>query len=50
MIVAGDPQKSRLIQAVRYDEDMQMPPDGKLTDVEIAVLTEWVSRSTLAAI
>jgi hypothetical protein len=46
-LVPGDAQKSLLIQAVRYeDKDIQMPPnkDGgkKLTDSQIAVLTEWV--------
>ena len=45
-IVAGNPDKSLLIQAVRYkDEDLQMPPKGeKLSDQQIADLTEWVRR------
>jgi mono/diheme cytochrome c family protein len=44
VIVAGDPEKSRLIQAVRYhDENLQMPPKGKkLTDEQIENLTAWV--------
>lgn len=47
VLVPGDAGKSLLIQAVRYDDkDTQMPPnkDGgkKLTDAQIAVLTEWV--------
>jgi hypothetical protein len=46
-LVPGDAEKSLLIQAVRYeDKDTQMPPnkDGgkKLSDAQIAVLTEWV--------
>ncbi len=42
-IVTGDPEKSRLITAIGYlDEDMAMPPKGKLADDEIAILTEWV--------
>src|ERR1043166_3936528 len=43
-IVPGDPEKSRLIKAVRYtDPDLQMPPkDRKLSDAEIADLTTWV--------
>jgi cytochrome c553 len=45
-IVAGKPDESLLIQAVRYkDEDLQMPPKGeKLSDQQIADLTEWVRR------
>ncbi len=42
-IIPGDPDHSLLIQAVRYENDnMQMPPDEKLSDVEIASLEEWV--------
>jgi len=43
-IVPGDPDKSLLIQAVRYlDEDLQMPPKGeKLSDDKIADLVAWV--------
>ncbi len=45
-VVPGKPDESLLIQAVRYkDEDLQMPPKGeKLSDREIADLTEWVRR------
>jgi mono/diheme cytochrome c family protein len=38
----GDPEASRLIEAVRYDGETQMPPKGKLSEAEIATLTEWV--------
>ncbi len=47
-IVPGDPEKSLLIQAVRYgDKDTRMPPqkdgvDRKLSDAQIAALEEWV--------
>ena len=45
-LVAGKPDESLLIQAIRYaDPDLQMPPKGeKLSDEEIAALTEWVRR------
>ncbi len=45
-IVPGNPDDSLLVQAIRYkDEDLQMPPKGeKLSDREIADLTEWVRR------
>ena len=43
-IVAGDPDKSLLIKAVRYtDPDLQMPPKNKkLSESQIADLTAWV--------
>lgn len=42
---SGDPEMSRLISAVRYnDENLQMPPDGKIPDEEIAILADWVKR------
>ena len=43
--VSGDVEKSLLVQAIRYDnENVQMPPAGKLPEAEIAVLSEWVRR------
>ncbi len=41
-VVPGDPEHSPMIQAIRYAEDPKMPPDGKLSDGEIALLTAWV--------
>jgi len=42
-VVPGDLAKSLLIQAVKYDDkDLQMPPEGKLSDLEIADLKTWV--------
>jgi mono/diheme cytochrome c family protein len=45
-VVPGKPNESLLIKAIRYaDEDLQMPPKGeKLSDQQIADLTEWVRR------
>jgi mono/diheme cytochrome c family protein len=45
-IIAGEPDKSLLIQAVRHaDPDLQMPPnEKKLTAAEIADLEAWVQR------
>jgi hypothetical protein len=41
-IVPGDPEKSSLIRAIRYADEIQMPPKGKLPDEVIAHLTDWV--------
>lgn len=44
-LVPGDPDKSLLIRSVRYtQEHLQMPPKGKLSDVQIADLTRWVKE------
>jgi hypothetical protein len=43
VIVAGDVEKSRLIQAIRWtDADFAMPPKGKLTPQQIERLEQWV--------
>jgi hypothetical protein len=42
-----DPQKPAgglLLDVVRYNADIQMPPEGKLSAAEIALLEEWVRR------
>ncbi len=42
-VVPGDVAASKLVRAVEYaDKDMQMPPDGKLADDEIAILKHWI--------
>jgi hypothetical protein len=40
--VPEKPEESLLIDAVRYKEVRRMPPDGKLTARQIAVLERWV--------
>ena len=42
VIIKGDPENSRLIQAVGYHGDVKMPPSGRLQDQQIADLREWV--------
>ena len=43
VIVPGNPDKSLLIQAIRYtDNSLQMPPDGKLASAEVDDLVKWV--------
>jgi len=42
-LVAGNPDKSLMIEAIRYqDPDFEMPPKKKLPDKEIAILEKWV--------
>jgi len=45
VVKPGDPQASLLVRAIGYqDNALQMPPDSKLPEEAIAVLTEWVRR------
>ena len=42
-LIPGQPDKSLLVKAIGYqDASIEMPPNGKLSDKEIAVLVQWV--------
>ncbi len=43
-MVPGQAQQSLLIQAVRHAGDLEMPPDQRLADREIAALVRWIDR------
>ncbi len=44
VVVPGDPDKSRLLKAVRGAGGVEpMPPKGKLSAAEVAALTKWVT-------
>jgi mono/diheme cytochrome c family protein len=44
-VVPGKPDDSLLIEAVSYkNEDLQMPPDAKLSAQEIEDLRQWVKQ------
>lgn len=45
-VVPGDADASPLIQAVRY-EGLEMPPDGKLSGEQVAMLARWVSAGAI---
>ena len=42
VVVPGRPEDSRLIRAINHDS-LEMSPDEKLTDAQIATLTRWVA-------
>ncbi len=45
IVSTDDPAKNLLLHTVQYaDVDLQMPPEGKLPDEEIAVLERWVKE------
>jgi hypothetical protein len=48
-VVPGEPEKSLLLQAISYQSELvQMPPNGKLPEAEIRLLTEWLKRGAMA--
>jgi len=42
-IVPGHAKESLLIDAINYGEVYEMPPDTKMSDEEIEILTKWVN-------
>jgi mono/diheme cytochrome c family protein len=42
IVTTGDPEKSPMIHAVRYDGETKMPPKDKLPADAVATLTTWV--------
>ena len=47
VIVPGEPDESRLIDAVRQSGDLKMPPDERLTNVQVADLVKWVQSGAV---
>jgi hypothetical protein len=41
VIIPGKPDESALVEAIKW-QALEMPPTGKLTDNQIATLTEWI--------
>ncbi len=46
-LVVGKPNESILIQAIRHDDTLQMPPDRKLPQAVINDLMLWVSEGAV---
>ena len=45
VVVPGRPDQSMLIEALKYANDnLQMPPGGKLPKDKIEIITRWVTR------
>jgi hypothetical protein len=47
VITPGNPEASKLIDTLRHDGDIQMPPGPKLPRQEIEILTEWIKRGAV---
>jgi hypothetical protein len=46
-IVPGRPEKSVLVEALRHEGELQMPPGPKLPEKEIRVLSEWIRKGAV---
>jgi mono/diheme cytochrome c family protein len=47
VVMPGKPEESLLIEAIRYQGEVQMPPKRKLKDEDVLALTEWVKRGAI---
>ncbi len=45
VVALGKPAESSLIAAVEQNGDVQMPPNGKLSNDEVAILRKWIELS-----
>lgn len=46
-IIAGNPDESLLLQAVRHQNGLTMPPDGKLSEPQIAAIADWIKAGAI---
>lgn len=46
-IIPGKPQQSRLLFALRYQDGLEMPPDGKLSETQIAEFEKWIAAGAV---
>ena len=46
-IVPGKPREGALLEVLRHDGAIQMPPGPKLPAKEIGVLTKWIKRGAV---
>ena len=46
-IIAGKPDESLLMKAVRYQDGLAMPPNGKLNEAQITALAEWIKAGAV---
>ncbi len=47
VVVPGDVEQSKLIEAIRHSGSTKMPPKGKLPDPAIDTLATWVKRGAI---
>ncbi len=42
-VAAGKPNEGTLLKSLKYDGEIQMPPDGKLSDAVLADFAKWIA-------
>jgi mono/diheme cytochrome c family protein len=47
VVVPGDAVKSLLVQSLKYDGELKMPPAGKLKPHEIEAVSKWVAEGAV---
>src|SRR5262245_51364374 len=47
VIIAGKPDESRLVKAIRRQGDTPMPPEKHLPDEAVVAIVEWVKRGAV---
>ncbi|MBY0460477.1 MAG: PSD1 and planctomycete cytochrome C domain-containing protein, partial [Gemmataceae bacterium] len=47
VVVPGKPAVSLLVKAIGYTGELKMPPKGKLSDTEIALLSHWIESGAV---
>ncbi len=51
VLVPGDPARSLLVRLIRHEgpanDPMNMPPRGKLSDADIAIVEQWVKAGAI---
>ncbi len=46
-LTPGNPDKSLLLTAIRHQDGLSMPPDGKLDDLSIVALERWITDGAI---
>jgi hypothetical protein len=46
-VVPGDPDKSMMIEALKHEGQVRMPPGPPLPKREVAILREWVKQGAV---
>jgi Protein of unknown function (DUF1553)/Protein of unknown function (DUF1549)/Concanavalin A-like lectin/glucanases superfamily/Planctomycete cytochrome C len=47
VVVPGKPAQSRLLQAVRWQDGLEMPPSKKLGDADVKIFVDWVEQGAI---
>ncbi|MFM2095359.1 MAG: hypothetical protein RIS70_2483 [Planctomycetota bacterium] len=46
-IVVAKPEESLLLRAMRYQDGLEMPPDGKLSGMQIDAVSQWIRNGAV---